>query len=209
MLLHDPGVGLGGHGHEGKLICVGRVQQLREAQQTVILPALFVGALGDVLAADSPPHRAAHADLPFDAALDLRDQILAARRAQHVGVPFQIAVGVPRRGQHAVLLHDLGPVDPGRLPFGGPIVVKNTAFAQKHRGQLLQRLQGEALPVPVHLVVTQAHAEGIYFFSGQRSLTEPINQGQFLQGRLTRCARLGRFPNVHVVPPSNCWAWAW
>ena len=81
---------------------------------------------------------------------------------------------------HALLVHHLGAVDAGHLFPGAPPVVKDAALAHEEGGQLLQRLPGEALPVPVHPVVAQAHREGVDLLCRQRTAALGMDEGQIL-----------------------------
>ena len=204
-------MGLGGHRHEGELVRVAGLLQADVAQLPVVyLPGLVAAVLPPGRAADGAHrllHRAGHADLLLDAPLNLRDEALVVRGAHHIGVPLQPAVGVPRLGKASGLRHHLGAVEPGRLALGAPVVVKDAALAHKQGGQLLQGPGGKPLPVPVHLVVAQAHREGVHLRLRQRRAAEAVDVLQVPRLK-DRLGLLGCFDDLHVVSLLICSVWA-
>ena len=130
-------------------------------------------------------HGAPHADLFFDAPLDLGDQVPIAVGAHHIGAAFEPDVLIPRLGHPAALPDDFGLIDPGGLAPCGPLVVKDAGLAHEHGGQLLQGLGGEPLKIPVDLVVAQPHGEGIHLLRPQGLPGQRADQLQILGGR--RC----------------------
>ena len=128
-------------------------------------------------------HTASHADLLFDASLDLSDQLRVPLGPQQIRPAFEIAVAVSGSGDPPRLRHYLRAVDTGRLALGGPLMVKDPAFAQEQLPQPLQALGLEPLIVPVHLIVTQPHCKGVYLLRLQRRLGILIDVRQLLRGR--------------------------
>ena len=182
--LHHAGLGLGGHGHKGKLVGVGRLLQAEVAQLPVVdLSGLVSAACPGLLAADGAYpalHRAAHAHFLFDAAVDLGNQSPIVVGTHHVGSSFQPAVGIARLGDQLGLLNDLGGEDPGGLSPSRPVVVENAALAQKQRGQSLQSLGGKPLKIPIHFVVAQPHREDVHLLGGEGPFAPGVDELQLL-----------------------------
>ena len=144
------------------------------------------GPVVDIIAADgadAPADGTADAHLLLDAPFDLPDEGLIFRRAEHVGVPLQVAPRLPGLGDHPGFLHHLGAVEAGSLVFGAPGVVKDAGLAHEEPGQLFQGGPVEILLVPVGLVVAQADGEGVDLLGRQLPAGQTVDVAQFpLQG---------------------------
>ena len=209
--LHHPCPGLGRHRHEGPFKGVRGLCQAHDAPFLPIDLSLSVAALApvvDVMATDGahlPAHRAADADLLLDPPFDLRNEPRVLRRAEHVGIALQVAPRLPGLGDHPGLLHQLRAVDPGPLVLGAPAVVKDPRLSHKERCQLLQIRPGEVLQVPVGLVVTQPHPEGVHLLCRQAGVPQGVDGCQFPLHRVSLGS--GLFPYcLHGSPPLHAFS---
>ena len=183
--------------HKGKFICIERLREHGQARFAVIDRALAVrtGAVG--LAADRAarlPHGAANGDLLLDAALDVRDQVGVALRAQHIGLGHQAACAV-------VLADDLRVKNARDLPVGRPLVVADAGLAAKQLRHARQGRRVKALKIAVGPVVAQAHAEAVDGLRRERRARIGVDLCEPGLVRRSRAAQPALLANLHVMSP--------
>ena len=94
-------------------------------------------------------------------------------------------------------------VDAPHLFPGAPLVVKDAAFPHKELCQLLQGLLREAVLLPVHLVVAQAHGEGVDLLRRQFPPALFVDEGQILPAHAAAPVYPGLFDYIHARSPSS------
>ena len=144
--------------------------------------------------AHSALHRAPDGNFLFDAAVNLANQPVRLRAAQHIRPALEI--------RRAVLRQHLRVKNPRHLLFRRPYVVHHAGLSDEKRRQFTDAALRKPLVVPVHLIVAQPHGKHIDLLRRDRFLRQPVDFFQLLRTRRAAQLHARRLCNFHVV--SSC-----